>query len=93
MAQFTVRIELHDARWDDYSALHAVMEQAGFTRLIQGNNGRTYHLPWVEYNGMGNLSCVEVRDRAQLLANQTGKKNDVLVTEAVNRAWSGLQVS
>jgi hypothetical protein len=93
MAQFTVRIELHDARWDDYTALHSAMEQIGFTRHIRGDNGRTYRLPWAEYNGFGNLSCVQVRNIAQEVANQTGKKNSVLVTEAVSRAWSGLQVA
>jgi hypothetical protein len=93
MANFTVRIELHNATWDDYTALHVAMEQKGFSRLIQGENGRTYHLPWAEYTGTGNLSCAQVRDIAQTAANQTGKKNSILVTEAVSRAWSGLQVA
>lgn len=92
MANFTVRIELHDASRDDYNALHAAMEQRGFSRLVQGDDGRTYHLPWAEYNGTGDLACVQVRSIAVEAANQTGKSNSVLVTEAIRRAWSGLSV-
>ncbi len=93
MANYTVRIELHDAGWDDYTKLHSAMEQKGFSRLIRGDNGRTYRLPWAEYNGTGQLTCSQIRDIAQLVANETGKKNSVFVTEAVCRAWSGLQVA
>ncbi len=90
MSQFTVRIELHDAVYKDYEALHSAMERAGFSRLIAGDNGRTYHLPWAEYNGSGNLSAVQVREIAQQSADSTGKRNAVLVTEAGARAWAGL---
>ena len=93
MANFTVRIELHDATWDDYNVLHAAMEKKGFSRLITANNGVTYRLPWAEYNATGNLMCTQVRDIAQEAAAQTGKRNAVFVTEAVGRAWSGLQVA
>jgi hypothetical protein len=90
MAQFTVRIELHEAQWTDYDALHAAMEQKGFSRLITADNGQTYHLPWAEYNGSGNLSSAQVRDIARDAANTTGKNNAVFVTEATTRAWIGL---
>ena len=43
MANFTVRVELHQATGADYDALHAAMEQVGFSRLITGDNGQTYH--------------------------------------------------
>jgi hypothetical protein len=93
MAQFTVRIELHDAQWDDYSVLHSAMESKGFSRLIRGDNGQTYRMPWAEYNGTASFTCEQVRNIAQEAANQTGKKSSVFVTEAVSRAWSGLQVA
>jgi hypothetical protein len=47
------RIELHDALWPDYDTLHAAMEHQGFSRLITGDDGRTYQLPWAEYDGAG----------------------------------------
>lgn len=93
MASFTVRIELHDATWDDYNVLHAAMEQRGFSRLIRADDGRAYHLPWAEYYGTGDLACNQIRDVAREAANQTGKKNAVFVTEAARWAWSGLQVA
>jgi hypothetical protein len=93
MSQFTVRIELHEAQWADYDALHAAMAQHEFSRLITGDDGRTYQLPWAEYDGTGNLSSMQILGIAQNAAATTGKKNSVLVTEAKNRAWSGLQIA
>ena len=66
----------------DYDALHAAMEQVGFSRFITGDNGHTYHMPWAEYNGSGNLTSVQVRDIARTAANTTGKGNAVLVRSA-----------
>ena len=93
MAQFTIRIELHDAQWSEYDTLHAAMERQGFSRLITGDDGRTYQLPWAEYDGTSNLTSVQVLGAAQTAANSTCRKNSVLVTEAKNRAWSGLTVA
>jgi hypothetical protein len=93
MAQFTIRIELHDAQWPDYERLHAAMERQGFSRLITGDDGRTYQLPWAEYDGTGNLTSMQVLGIAQNAAATTSKRSSVLVTEANNRAWSGLAVA
>ncbi len=90
MANFTVRVELHQAEWDDYQALHSAMELQGFSRLITADNGTTYHLPWAEYNTAGNLTSAQVLDAARAAANTTGKQNAVLVTEAIRRTWIGL---
>jgi hypothetical protein len=92
MANFTVRVELHQATWDDYETLHAAMAQRGFSRSIIGGDGKTYQLPLAEYNGSSeNLDTSEIRDIAQTAAKTTGKKNAVLVTQGV-RAWVGLEV-
>jgi hypothetical protein len=91
MAQFTVRVELHDGKWEDYEKLHAEMEGKGFSRLIKGDDGKTYHLPWAEYNGAGNLTNSQVRDIARTAAHSTGKQNAILVTKSNGRSWVGLQ--
>jgi hypothetical protein len=91
MSRFTVRIELHDAEWEDYDSLHAAMEDQGFSRLITGDNGVTYHLPWAEYNREGALTTGQVLNVAQSAADSTGKNNSVFVTESGGRRWSGLQ--
>jgi hypothetical protein len=93
MAQFTVRIELHEAQWADYETLHAAMQRQGFSRLITGDDGRTYDMPWAEYDGTANLSSMQVLGVARQAANSTGKNNSVFVTEAKSRAWSGLPVA
>ncbi len=90
MANFTVRVELHKAELVDYQRLHAAMEQKGFSRQITADDGRAYHMPWAEYNGSGNLTSAQVRDIARQAADSTGKQNAVFVTEAVSRAWIGL---
>lgn len=91
MAQFTVRVELHDAKREDYERLHAEMEGKGFSRLIKADNGTTYHLPWAEYDGTGDLTRSQVRDVARAAANSTGKRNAILVTESNGRSWVGLE--
>ena len=90
MANFTVRVELHNAQWADYDQLHAAMEQRGFSRQITSDDGKTYQMPWAEYNGSANLTSGQVRDIAKAAADTTGKQNAVFVTEAVSRAWIGL---
>ena len=92
MANFTVRVELHNAQWSDYDQLHAAMEQKGFSRQITSDDGKTYQMPWAEYNGSANLSSAQVRDIAKAAADTTGKQNAVFVTEAVTRAWIGLSM-
>lgn len=91
MSQFTVRVELHEAKWEDYERLHAEMEGKGFSRLIKADDGKTYHLPWAEYNGAADLTNSQVRDIARSAANSTGKRNAVLVTESNGRTWVGLE--
>jgi len=91
MANFTVRVELHQATWDDYETLHAAMAARGFSRQITSDEGKIYQLPLAEYNGSANLDAGSVRDIARDAANSTGKSNAVLVSEAPSRAWIGLQ--
>jgi hypothetical protein len=92
MANFTVRVELHSAVWKYYEQLHNAMEQKGFSRKITSDDGKTYQMPWAEYNVTGNLTCAQVRDIGKAAADSTGKRNAVLATEATSRAWVGLDV-
>jgi hypothetical protein len=80
-----------DTEWTDYERLHAAMEGKGFSRLIRSRDGKLYHLPWAEYNASADLSSAQVRDIAGTAANTTGKKDAVLVTQSVSRAWTGLE--
>jgi len=93
MSQFTVRVELHDAKWEDYDVLHTAMEARGFSRMITSDDGQTYHLRWAEYTGGGDLTSAEVRDIAKVAADNTGRRNAILVTQSSGRAWVGLALA
>lgn len=92
MANFTVRVELHQAAWTDYEALHAAIEARGFSRQITSDDGKAYQLPLAEYNGSGTFTSAQIRDIARAAADTTGKKSAVLVSESVSRAWAGLEL-
>ncbi len=92
MANFTVRVELHGARPDDYEALHAKMEARGFKRTIAADSsGVVYKLPTAEYNFEGTATIHQVRDGAAAAATELGKKHSILVSEATLRSWVGLE--
>ena len=49
MADFTVRVGLHGAEWEDYDVLRVEMEAEGFSAAVQGSGGMSYELPVGEY--------------------------------------------
>lgn len=89
MAQFTVRVELHQATRDDYTTLHRAMEQRGFSRKIRSDDGRIWHLPWAEYDATATRGQT-VLAAATAAAATTGKSSSILVTESAGRTWNGL---
>lgn len=90
MANFTVRVELHSATWQDYDVLHNAMANEGFSRTIRSDTGATYQLPTAEYVIGGGLTIEDVRERAKRAANRTGKSSEAIVAETVRWAWYGL---
>lgn len=87
-AGFIVRIEMQDATWDDYEALHAAMADHGFLKFIQSDDGRVFNLPDAEYHGTTSASCERLRDFIQIVANGVKPGAMVLVTEAGDIAWT-----
>jgi hypothetical protein len=90
MAKFTVRVELHSADEDDYETLHSAMEDQGFSRFIESNDGTTYHLPTAEYSADRNWTLDQALNAAKVAADTTGKRYAILVTESNGRKWHGL---
>jgi hypothetical protein len=91
MAEFTVRMVLHDnATWDDYAALHAAMAQRNLIDVITADNGVAYRLPPAEYYGEGDVTIERAREIADEAAGTVGKRYSVFVTEGGRRAWRGL---
>lgn len=90
MAQFIVRVELHDATSKDYDALHAAMAAEGFGQTVRSTESVVYQLPTAEYYISVDLSTEEVRGKAKVAAGTTGKKFSILVTKAAGFCWSNL---
>jgi hypothetical protein len=95
MAQFIVRVELQRATGEDYSRLHAAMEQCGFSRTIRGADGNTYVLPTAEYERAGeDLTGDQTHNDAWRATASVSQRFSILITEATRITWSGLtQVS
>jgi hypothetical protein len=91
MADFTVRVELHGAEWEDYDALRVEMEAEGFSAAVQGSGGLAYELPAGEYAVSGDVTRQQVLAKARRAAGTSGYNCAILVTESVGRAWCGLE--
>ena len=89
MANFTTRVELHDAVRGDYNTLHERMARQGFSRTIVGDSTR-YQLPTAEYNLSGQLTKQQVLNKAKAAAGSVKSSYEVLVTKSNGRTWYGL---
>lgn len=90
LSYYVTRVELHGASYEDYQNLHGAMQRAGFSRLIVGNDGQTYHLPTAEYAIVGDYDVAAVRAAAATAATTTGKTFAVVVTKGASVSWQGL---
>ncbi len=91
MAQFTTRVELHNADWNDYVNLHAAMKQRGFSQTIRSDDGKIYQLPPAEYDYSGNSLRADVLNKAKAAAGSVKPSYAVLVTESNGRTWAGFK--
>lgn len=91
MTQFTVRVELHDADWDDYDVLHAEMRKEGFSTTITGSDGKTFELPTAEYCYEGDITRDQLLDKAIAAANRVHRYFGILITKSAGRTWYGLK--
>lgn len=90
MAQFTIRVELHKASWDDYVQLASELAKKNITDVIVAGDGTRYKMPPAEYQCRGELSSEQVHGIVDTCANITGKAHAILVTQSAGRFWSGL---
>jgi hypothetical protein len=81
MANFTVRVELLDARDEDYENLHKFMAAEGFTRAIKFGDV-VYKLPPAEYSKIEDYTVDDVLQSAKRAAAKTGKRHRILVTKS-----------
>lgn len=92
MARFTIRIELHDATWDDYVTMYEHLAGFGITDIITSDDGVQYKMPPAEYNYEGNTTRSQVLETAKQCAARVVKSYAVLVTESAGRTWHGLEM-
>lgn len=91
MAEFTVRVVLHDkATWDDYETLAAALAEKNITDVLTSDDGVKYKMPPAEYQCRGDITKADVLTHCRNAAGSTGKKYSVLVTESNGRTWVGL---
>jgi hypothetical protein len=92
MAHYIIRVELHDATWQDYVEMAGDLAGKGITDLILGSDGNTYRLSPAEYNYIGSEPIDAVLSAVRASASKTGKRHAVFVTEASCTRWIGLEV-
>ena len=94
MASFTTRVQLNGRPTaDDFERLHRQMRRRGFSRFINGSDGKTYRLPHGEYNRQGSMTRDTVREDAKAAAASISSDYEVLVSEATARTWHGLKLA
>ena len=84
---------MHNATEAQYQKLHSLMAAQGLVRYITSNTGTRSWLPPAEYyfNGVGDAGGV--RSAAKICAAAVVPGFAILVTEATNIVWEGLQAA
>jgi hypothetical protein len=93
MANYAVRVELHDANWEDYVALHKNMNAKGFSQKITAYNGQAYKLPPAEYTYSGGDTNEQVLAKAKAAAAQVKARYAVFVAQWTTCTWYGLEAA
>jgi len=91
MSSYTIRVELHNATWQNYADLAKDLAAKGITDLITASDGVTYKMSPAEYNYEGDATTETVLNSVKASANKTGCSSAVFVTQANQRMWNGLQ--
>jgi hypothetical protein len=92
MASFTIRVELHNASRGDYETLYRHLAEYNITDTLVCESGTRHKLPTAEYNYEGAATYWQVLETIKWCAAKTARPYSILVTEASNRAWHGLQL-
>ena len=93
MSMFSIRVVLHGANEADYLLLHIRMDQAGFSRLIDGiwlatGLPWTWRLPPAMYGITSGLSTKEIHQKASVVAATVGRPIHVFVCRWDEAVWT-----
>ena len=93
LANYSIRVELHQGTDEEYASLDAAMIEEGFVRWIVGGGGKKERLPTGEYNLIdSDLHQAMILGRVEeaAYAVKPTPKPSIVVTESAGRTWSGL---
>lgn len=94
MANYLARVELHDAKYEDYETLHEAMRKRGFVRTIVANDGKKYQLPTGTYVAeKTNATLEQAYNASTAAAAETGKTYWVIVVDWASARFALQQVS
>ena len=79
MSSFTTRVELHDAKSEDYEKLYEFMNNESFSRTITSSDKITYQLPTAEYNYTGNIAISGLIDKRKLRQKKLKRNSKYLL--------------
>jgi hypothetical protein len=90
---YLARVELHGAEEEeDDELLHTAMEQRGFLRQIQGDDGASYELPNATYVMQNtDITLTAAQDLAVAAAVETEFEYSLIVVEFNNTLWTNLE--
>jgi hypothetical protein len=91
MTSFIIRVELQGAQESHYTNLAQKLSQSGVGDVIIDGNGIAWKLPPAEYVYVGDETIEAVRNAIKNIANMVITPNVVLVTQASEISWDGLQ--
>jgi hypothetical protein len=82
MANFLARVELHNATYQDYEALHGAMKRRGYSRTVVSNDRKKYRLPTGTYvTESTNATLEQAYSAAVAAANDTRKSFWAIVVD------------
>lgn len=90
MTMCTIRVELHDASWFDYSNLATNLKNCGITDVITANDGERFKMSPGHYNYDGWKSFDQVYNDTVACAMMVGKRHAVTVSHVSENRWIGL---
>src|SRR5260363_349758 len=90
MAQFTVRIELHNAHSSTYNSVHKDLHHVGFTHITECN-GIPYQMPHAEYNYEVNITKEALLEEIKGIVFKHVSSCGILVTQWAGQASYGLK--
>lgn len=91
MAQFFIRVVLHNATAQDYVRVQSALASKGIVDRIVGSDGRLWRLPPGEYRCDYDATASDIRSLVRGLLTPVFSNNAVIVVKYTESAWIELE--